>query len=280
MRLICFSTLILSSLFLVSCGIDSKSEPALLLAEFQDGWSALETGGGHEWYWGGERNSIALINELSEAKVVTISYDVLSLNERSLRVYKDGQNLFTEVLDTKAWEGRQYRIKMEPGVSTLVFETDEPSEVPIGETRDLRICIRDFNIVLGEENAEPSVFQVTLQLGDGWYGEELDGTHSWRWVESQGLFNITNETAAAKTVSLRFDARTLDPRVLELSMNGNSLLSEELVSGPWKQLRHNVSLAPGENRFVFETPTSGTKMEGDERILSFCIQDLKVVPAL
>lgn len=169
---------------------------------------------------------------------------------------------------------------MEPGVSTLVFETDEPSEVPIGETRDLRVCIRDFNIVLGEEKAEPSVFQVTLQIGDGWYGEELDGTHSWRWVESQGFFNITNEAAAAKTVSLRFDARTLDQRVLELSMNGNSLLSEELVSGPWKQLRHRVSLAPGENRFVLRTPTAGTKMQGDERTLSFCIQNLKVVPAL
>lgn len=77
MRLLCFSTLILSALFLVSCDNGSKPERALFLAEFQEGWSELETDCDHDWYWGGERSSIALINELSEAQVVTISYDVL-----------------------------------------------------------------------------------------------------------------------------------------------------------------------------------------------------------
>ena len=285
MRYVCLSLLVLSSLFLKGCGGGSKSEPIPnlvepLLVEFQDGWSALETGDGHEWHWGGARNSIALSNELPEAQVATISYDVLSLNERSLRVYEDGQILFTEILDTKAWERRQFRIRMEPGVSPLVFETDEPSVVTAGETRDLRVCIRDFSIRLSEENAVPSVFQVKLQFDDGWYAEELDDLHSWRWAESRGLFHVVNETEVAKTVALSFGVRTIDRRLLEFLANGTSLLSEEFVPGQWIQLRQNVNLAPGVNRFVFETPTAGRKMPGDDRTLSFCIQDLKIVTAL
>jgi hypothetical protein len=285
MRLRCFPILVLSSLFLKGCGSGSKSEPAPnlvapFLVEFQDGWSALETADGHEWHWGGARNLIVLSNELPEARVATISYDVLSLNERSLRVYQDGQILFTETLDTRAWERRQFSIGMEPGVSQLVLETDEPSVALAGETRDLRVCIRDFSIALSEENAEPSVFQVKLQFDDGWYAEELDGLHSWRWAESLGLFHVVNEAETAKTVALSFGVRTLDPRLLKLSADGMSLLAEELVPGPWIQLRQNVNLAPGVNRFAFETPTAGIKMPGDERTLSFCIQDLKIVPAL
>ena len=120
----------------------------------------METGDGHEWDWGGARNSIVLSNELPEAQVTTISYDALSLNDRSLRVYQDGQILFTETLETKAWERRQFTIRMKPWVAPLVVKTDEPSVVTAGETRDFRICIRDFSIRLSEENAEPSVFQV------------------------------------------------------------------------------------------------------------------------
>ena len=59
----------------------------------------------------------------------------------------------------------------------MVFETEEPSVVTAGETRDLRVCIRDFSIRLSEEIAEPSVFQVKLQFDDGWYAEELDDLH-------------------------------------------------------------------------------------------------------
>ena len=66
---------------------------------------------------------------MPKAQVATISYDALSLIERSLRVYKDGQILFTETLDTKAWDCRQFTIRME---SPLVFETDEPSVVTAG----------------------------------------------------------------------------------------------------------------------------------------------------
>ena len=163
MRYVCLSILVLSSLFLKDCDKGSKSGPIPslvepFLVEFQGGWSALETGVGYEWHWGGARNSIALSNELPKAQVATISYDALSLIERSLRVYKDGQILFTETLDTKAWDCRQFTIRMEPGVSPLVFETDEPSVVTAGETLDLRACIRDFSIRLIEENAEASVF--------------------------------------------------------------------------------------------------------------------------
>ena len=282
---VCISILVLSSLLLKCCDSGSKTEPIPslvepFLVEFQGGWSALETGDGHEWHWGGARNSIALSNELPEAQVSTISYDALSLNERSLRVYKDGQILFTETLETKAWERRQFTIRMEPGVSPLVFETEEPSVVTAGETRDLRVCIRDFSIRLSEETAEPSVFHVKLQFDDGWYAEELDDLHSWRWAESRGLFHVVNETEFTKTVGLSFGVRTIDRRVLEFLANGTSLLTEELVPGPWIQFRQNVNLAPGVNRFVFETPTASRKMPGDDRKLSFCIQNLKIVTAL
>ena len=62
--------------------------------------------------------------------------------------------------------------------------------------------------------------------------------------------------------------------------NGTSLLTEELVPGPWIQFRQNVNLAPGVNRFIFEIHNDGRKMPGDDRKLSFCIQNLKIFTAL
>ena len=124
------------------------------------------------------------------------------------------------------------------------------------------------------------MFQVKLQFDDGWYAEELDDLHSWRWAESRGLFHVVNETEFTKTVGLSFGVRTIDRRLLEFLANGTSLLTEELVPGPWIQFRQNVNLAPGFNRFVFETPNASRKIPGDDRKLLFCIQNLKIFTAL
>ncbi|HAT59631.1 MAG TPA: hypothetical protein DCS60_02515 [Opitutae bacterium] len=75
-----------------------------------------------------------------------------------MRFYKDGQILFTETIDTTVWECRQFMIWIEPGVSSSVFKTDEPSVVTAAETLGLRFCILSKNTNFSEENGETSVF--------------------------------------------------------------------------------------------------------------------------
>ena len=67
--------------------------------------------------------------------------------------------------------------------------------------------------------------------------KKIDNLHSWRWDESRGLFHVVIETEVTKTVGLSFGVRTIDRRLLEFLANGTSLLTKELVSGPWIQFR-------------------------------------------
>lgn len=120
---------------------------------------------------------------------------------------------------------------------------------------------------------------LPAEFDSSWYRLEGDFDQNTRWSKGGAQVVLYNSGTTAEPVVLRFALRSLNPRHLEIWMDGQRLQETDLpamLSAPKMQLR--VTLQRGRNTLTFRTDRPAQQPgNGDPRFLAFCLLDFEVV---
>lgn len=278
------------SLLLLSFGVlfagcfgdsDVPTEEPIGVQDFTNGWYDLESNQVDEWRWSSGHASIVLENNTTQSERVVVRYQVMSLVERSLQLALGGAEIASDSVPADEWLPREIALNLPVGISVLTFDTEEPGVMHPGDTRDLHFCIRNFELIVPSEGSDPSVLdpdysQIPQIFENGWYDLETSEKEQWRWAMATASVALNNKMPQSQEVEISYDVRSLVPRSVRLSLNGNELSSVAVEVGDWAPHRVTVNLTSGSSILTFNTAEKGVMLSGDTRDLHFSIRNFQL----
>ena len=134
------------------------------------------------------------------------------------------------------------------------------------------------------EDARLRVFQVPAApprgfafFRTGWYPEEADGKHSWRWMRARGEIMLVNPSAVPWPVAVQLGVESyLNPRALDLAVDGAALGRWTIPAQPrhFTRIMH-LLLPPGEHRLLLQAPLEA-ELAPSNRHLGIVLTDITV----
>ena len=117
-----------------------------------------------------------------------------------------------------------------------------------------------------------------VRVADGWFDCESSGQHTWAWSRGDARLEIQAWPFAAQTWQLEFSLRSLAPRTVAISQNGQELWSGAVgakpihVTVPFQAADGGASL-----RFSTDAPAVLENGNANARRLAFALYDPRVV---
>jgi hypothetical protein len=134
------------------------------------------------------------------------------------------------------------------------------------------------------EDARLRVFQVPAApprgfafFRTGWYPEEADGKHSWRWMRASGEIMLVNPSATPWPVAVRLGVESyLNPRALDLAVDAVALGHWTIPAQPghFSRVIH-LLLPPGDHRLMLHAPLD-PQLAPSNRHLGLVLTDITV----
>lgn len=122
---------------------------------------------------------------------------------------------------------------------------------------------------------------AVARAGDGWFGREQSGRHSWRWTAAQGAVHLQRWSNGGAPVRLEFALRAIAPRAVVVRHRGREIWRAEIGPG---LSRHSLDL-PGsaEPVITLEFASDAAPVRENEspgaRELGFALYDLRLAAA-
>lgn len=135
------------------------------------------------------------------------------------------------------------------------------------------------------ELASLSSFNATgaaciARIGDGWFGVETHGNHTWSWTSRRGTITLEAWPRTNAPMQLEFSVRALSARNVLVLQDGREI---GRAPADAKLSRHTVPLTVVQGRatieFVSDSPGVREGPNPDARELAFALYDLRLVPA-
>lgn len=115
------------------------------------GFYPWEGFGEYKWAWSRGNTSLVLKNPSSKSRLVSFSFTLSSLVERSVRITLLNQSLGFWVLSPNALKNVNLKLDLLPGKTEIFLNTEQPPVVPnSADTRPLAMSIRGVKLTLIE----------------------------------------------------------------------------------------------------------------------------------
>ena len=131
----------------------------------------------------------------------------------------------------------------------------------------------------------PAQEGIAARFGDAWYQPEKSHLEYWRWSRGPAEIVIHNPQPTPVEVNLRFDLRALDVRTVRVLENATVRWAGRVDRDGTAVMIPRIRLAPGDNRWRFETDQPSIVPEGDTlrpvafNLRNFVIEAVKELPA-
>jgi len=122
--------------------------------------------------------------------------------------------------------------------------------------------------------ARASGVGVVARVGEGWFGRETTGRHTWFWSGGRGSIELEAWPKTAASIALEFALRSPDARAVALRAGGRELASFEADAAP----RQHTVIVPLEHgratiEFTSAAPPVRESASPTARALSFALYD-------
>ena len=120
---------------------------------------------------------------------------------------------------------------------------------------------------------------ISAQFGDGWYEREqiLRANARWHWTKGDAEIVIENPQSGPLDVAFRFQARSVEPRNLEIWINGRRRRTVSIGTElEWVRVP-SIRISPGTTSVQLRSPTPPTLVgPNDRRPLGFAAYGIEV----
>jgi hypothetical protein len=144
----------------------------------------------------------------------------------------------------------------------------------------LRDVPRDPRELASLSSFNPTGAACIARVGEGWFGVEKSGSHTWSWSARRGSITLEAWPRANASLQLDFAVRALSPRSVLILQDGREI---GRASADSKLSRHTVPLVVTQGRatieFVSDAPGVREGTNPDARELAFALYDLRLTPA-
>jgi hypothetical protein len=117
---------------------------------------------------------------------------------------------------------------------------------------------------------------IAVTFDTRWYGSERSTFEYWRWTRGTAGILIRNRTAGPMVAELDFDLRALDERTVRVLQEGTLRWEGRVGRGSRAVRLPRITLAPGDNRWSFETDAPPIVPAGAVRPVAFNLRNLVI----
>ena len=125
----------------------SNSAGKALTLRFDRGWYGSEGNRSFYWSWARGNATHEIRNPHASAVSVRFRFSLVSIGRRTVRLKLNGEEIWsTKLGEHQVLTAALSSIRLQPGRSELVWETDEPAVLLTNDPRELAFMVQNFRM--------------------------------------------------------------------------------------------------------------------------------------
>jgi hypothetical protein len=211
--------------------------------EWGAGFFPEEVSGGHCERWCRSQGQIVITNSTSTPQLIALEFAARThANETATLTLRN--SFLAEHLPV-SWQGTTFRKIMAVPPGRQVIHLDCTATPHVQPTHTTVFAIDQLTV---KEVETPAL----LVWGPGFYREEEQGTHRWRWCGSQGDLEILNPTRRRLSLALQFLVVTNAPGPAVLTLKSSNFSDRFQVTKAGTMVAKTIDVPPGGRIIHFE----------------------------